>query len=53
MESKHMENKFDIRPALNPYLLQFNYALVNWNKFVAEERLEKRKRRHRFPAKSI
>lgn len=42
-----MENNINLNNGMHPYLLQFNYALVNFSKFVEEQRLEKRKKRRR------
>lgn len=40
-----MENNINIKDSMHPYLLQFNYALNNFSKFLEEEGKEKRKRR--------
>lgn len=40
-----MENKINLDNRLHPYLLQFNFAQLNFAKFVEEERLEKRRRK--------
>lgn len=40
-----MENKINLDNRLHPYLLQFNYAQLNFAKFLEEELEEKRKRR--------
>ncbi len=45
MKDRSMENKINLDNRLHPYLLQFNYAQLNFAKFIEEERLEKRRRR--------
>ncbi len=45
MKDRSMENKINLDNRLHPYLLQFNYAQMNFAKFIEEERLEKRRRR--------
>lgn len=43
-----MENKIKLDNRLHPYLLQFNYAQLNFAKFLEEERIEKRKRKLKY-----